>query len=472
MTHPLHLLRHCLVSALLLCPLHGLAGSAGSAPGSDGPRNVILIIGDGMDEQQITIARNYLAGAAGRLVLDGMPLRGAVQVLTVEDKVGGKPVYVADSANTATSMATGALTSRGRIATSAGSDEPLETIVQLAAAAGLRTGLVTTASVTDATPAAFAAHINFRLCENPDSMVNVSYSDIPLGDCSQHLKSRGGLGSISEQLAASPLQVILGGGARHFAPSVEGGQRSVRELAEANGFTVLSTRAELAAASDGERLLGLFAPSTLPVRLRGQAGREAEAPEPSLLNRVHPYLGDVTLPEPMTCEPNPAFADVPTLQEMTDAAIHNLSAGNARGFFLMIESASIDKQAHERKPCGSIGEMEQLDEALASALAFAKRQPNTLVLVTADHSQAAQLIPEYSLFAAYPIPTYTPGKLARIVTPEGGRMAVNYATTNFVMEEHTGAAVPLYSNKEGLGRIAPFIQQPELYGIMRDYLGL
>ena len=67
-------------------------------------RNVILIIGDGMDDQQITIARNYLQGASGRLVLDDLPMRGAMQILTIEDKVDGQPVYVADSANTATSI--------------------------------------------------------------------------------------------------------------------------------------------------------------------------------------------------------------------------------------------------------------------------------------------------------------------------------------------------------------------------------
>ena len=86
------------------------------------PRQVILVIGDGMDEQQITIARNYLKGAAGQLLLDRMPLRSAVQILTTEDRENGKPVYVADSANTATSMATGAITSTGRISTSAGTD--------------------------------------------------------------------------------------------------------------------------------------------------------------------------------------------------------------------------------------------------------------------------------------------------------------------------------------------------------------
>ena len=83
-------------------------------------RNVILFIGDGMDEQQMTIARNYLKGANGKLVMDKLPLRSASQILTVENKVKGKPMYVADSANTATSLATGEITSRGRLATTAG----------------------------------------------------------------------------------------------------------------------------------------------------------------------------------------------------------------------------------------------------------------------------------------------------------------------------------------------------------------
>ena len=439
---------------------------------SGGPRNVILIIGDGMDEQQITIARNYLHGASGQLLLDQMPLRSAVQILTTEDRVDGKPVYVADSANTATSMATGQITSRGRISTSAGSDNSIETIVELAANAGIRSGIVTTASVTDATPAAFAAHINFRLCENPDAMVDVNYKDIPLGDCSQHLKANGGAGSIAEQLANAPLHVLLGGGSKHFAPTIEGGSESVQKHAKNNGFQLLTSKEALAGAAPGKPLLGLFAPSTLPVRMRGEGGRSAEDPEPSLLNHLHDYLGEVELPEPMVCEANPEFNGIPSLQSMTDAALRHLRHNNDKGFFLMVESASIDKQSHERKPCGSIGELQQLEEALASALAFAKHYPRTLIMVTADHSQAAQLIPFNSLFAAYPIPTYTPGKLARIITPEGSHMAINYATTNFMMEEHTGAAVPLFSNSEGEGRIPSFLQQPQIFSITRDYLGL
>lgn len=439
------------------------------APANSAPRQVILLIGDGMDDQQITIARNYLKGARGQLLLDSMPLRASVQILATEDREGGAPVYVSDSANTATSIATGTVTSRGRIATSPGSDRDLPTIVELAAAAGLRTGIVTTASVTDATPASFAAHISSRRCEDPDNMV-ITFYGAPIADCSGDLVENKGPGSISEQLAGSQLDVLLGGGRKHFTPDAEGESLTVEDLARQNGFKVITSSAELSQAGPGEKLLGLFAPGTMPVRLQGEDGREAEESVRSWLNYLHSFLGSVELPTPMVCEPNPAASEIPTLKQMTEVALAQLH--NDRGFFLMVESASIDKQSHERKPCGSIGEMEQLEEALASALEFAGAHPNTLVIVTSDHSQAAQMIPDESLFTAYPIPAYTPGRLARIITPEGGRMAVNYATSTFMMEEHTGAAVPLFSNTEGIKRIPPYLQQPDIFHITKEYLGL
>lgn len=464
-----------LASALLLVAASAQAqvpGTLSDTQAADGMTNVILIIGDGMDEQQITIARNYLKGATGKLTLDKLPLRSASQVLTIEDKVGGAPVYVADSANTATSMATGEVTSRGRISTTAGNDKDIPTIAELAIAAGYRAGIVTTASVTDATPAAFAAHISYRLCENPDIVEHVEYSGIDLGGCPQDARKNGGPGAISEQLAESRLSVILGGGSKHFLVNAEGKNDSVMNLARDNGFQVVQSTNELLAAEAGQPLLGLFSESTMPVRLQGEDGRQAEKPDPSFLNMVHEYLGDVALPEVMECEPNPLFADIPSLKQMTAVALEHLSAKNDKGFFLMVESASIDKQSHERKPCGSIGELGQLDEALDSALAFARKHPNTLILVTADHSQAAQLIPYESLYAKYPIPIYTPGYLASIKTPEGSVMSVNYATTTFMMEEHTGAAVPLFANAQGKGKVTSYVQQPEIFSIMKDYLGL
>lgn len=439
---------------------------------ADGRRNVILIVGDGMDDHQITIARNYLVGARGRLILDTMPLRSTAQVLTVSDDEPGAVVYVADSANTATSLATGIVTSRGRLATTPGSDRDVTTITEMAKAAGMKTGIVSTASVTDATPAAFVAHISRRFCHNPGSMTDIVYRGIHIGDCSPDLKANGGLGSIAEQIAASDVDVVLGGGAKHFTQNGEGEDRSVREAAIANGFHVITRTADLEDVPADKKLLGLFASGTMPVRWQGEGGRSAEKPKPSFLHRIHRYLGRVKLPEPMTCEANPASSHMPSLKQMTEVALAHLTGDAEKGFFLIVESASIDKQAHLRSACGSIGELEQLEEALESALAFAEREPDTLILVTADHGHAAQVVPNESLFTAFGVPVYTPGHLVRLKTLDGAILAVGYATNDFKLEEHTGVNVPLFANDAGRGRVPSMVTQPEIFDIMVDYLGL
>ena len=73
-----------------------------SSPSHASPRSVILIVGDGFDDTHVTMGRNYLAGQSGSLLLDELPVRGAVQVETIDSE--GNPLYVADSANTATSL--------------------------------------------------------------------------------------------------------------------------------------------------------------------------------------------------------------------------------------------------------------------------------------------------------------------------------------------------------------------------------
>ena len=122
---------------------------------------------------------------------------------------------------------------------------------------------------------------------------------------------------------------------------------------------------------------------------------------------------------------------------------------------LMVESASIDKQSHARKPCGHIGELGQLDDAVRIALNYATTNPETLVLVTADHGHAAHIIAETSDFLRQNFAT--PGRLARVRTPEGGIMGVNYASTDFPgWEQHSGVQIPLvcqWPRCEGPARI-------------------
>jgi len=399
-----------------------------------------------------------------------MALRSTSHILTVEDDTSHRPVYVADSANSATAMATGQVTSKGRIATSAGEDKDFVTIAELAKAAGFSTGIVSSASVTDATPASFISHVISRNCENPTRMSasgdNPSWANAEL--CKADRVDNGGAGSIAQQIALGSTDVVLGGGMKHFQLRGAGSDKTLLTMAQDSGYQLVTNAAELMSNKSSGKLLGLFSEHTMPTRLRGENGRIAERPLPSLLNSISSDLGSVELPEPMRCEKNPGYASMTSIKQMTDAAITHLSAKEGKGFFLMVESASIDKASHQRNPCGSIGELAQLEEALASAQEFAADHPNTLILVTADHGQAAQLIPNPKAGLS----VYTPGLIARITTPEGQIMAVNYATSESFYEEHTGANVPLFANTEGRGRVASMVTQPEIFNIMSAYLGL
>jgi alkaline phosphatase len=430
------------------------------------PRNIILIIGDGFDDQHVTMGRNYLAGISGQLGLDTMPFRAAIQIETIDDD--GQPLYVADSANTATSLATGGVTKIGRIATDI-ADNDLTTIAERAIRAGWRVGLVTTSSLTDATPASFLAHVSSRSCEGPEEVLGSTYYGIPQPACLSDARDNGGPGSIMEQLVSSGAHVLLGGGDKFLRQTTVDGITTA-QLASDRGFNLVTRDTNLAAQPAPQRLLGTFDEENLKVRWQGDDARVGEATELSWLHHVSDYLGSATEPLPMSCEPNPDYQDTPSLVDMTSAALKQLSTDNDQGFFLMIESASIDKQSHKRNPCGSIGEIAQLEETLEAAREFAATHPNTAIIVTADHAQAAQILPEPTLYSNYPIPIYSPGLTARIRTPEGGMMRINYATNNGFSEEHTGANVPLFANEVIAPRLKPFMRQREVNEAMRQFL--
>ncbi len=414
-----------------------------------------------MDDHQITIARKYLLGAGGRLAIDGLPVMSAARVETDSEDRPDQPIYVADSANSATSMATGIVTSLGRIATTAKTDRDIETIMELAQAAGLGTGIVTTSSVTDATPASFVAHVNQRYCEGPLGMVRFIEQLQLSVDCSQDEKSSGGKGSIAEQIALSGLDIVLGGGSRYFEQTTEeGSERTVLDVAHQNGFQIIYAQEELGGVPKTEKVLGLFSRGTMPVWLQGVDGAQAQ--------RVERVEGQVNLPEPFLCEPNPDFEGMPSLADMTSAALGHLDDG--RGFMLMIESASIDKQSHQRRPCGHIGELSQLDDALKVALDFAEKNSGTLILVTADHAHAAQIIADQGPHLA--LNYTTPGYLARVRTREGGIMSINYATNESPQEMHTGAQVPVFANMPGVRELTGLMRQSDIYNISANHLGL
>jgi alkaline phosphatase len=447
---------------LILGLLSLFAGAAAVAQQIKDPK-VILIIGDGMDDQQIAIARNYLKGMSGRLVLDRMEERVSAQVRTVYEIDPGRPKYVGDSASGATAMATGVAVSEGRIGTTAGTDQDLPNIMEMAMAAGLQTGIVTTSRITDASPSSFVAHIGNRYCEVPDDMVKVDeHFPQDSTDCSADYKSNGGSGSIVEQIADSDLNLIFGGGSGRFDAFIDGVEsETVGQTAKNNGWVILRSPEEIESAPKKTKLLGLFAAGHLPERWRGVDGAEAEW--------VESVDGVPVWPEPFECEVNPEFEGAPTLAELTKAALDILDED--AGFMLVVESASIDKASHYWRPCGHIGELAQLDETTQLALDYAAEHPETLVLVTADHGSSAQLIPqqtELSIQNAKP-----PGRFAKIRTPEGGVMGINYATNDSPFwENHSGVHVPLYVQGPGADNLPEFLYQTDVFHIAATHLGL
>ena len=430
------------------------------------PRNVILIIGDGFDDQHVTMGRNFLSGMSGQLGLDTLPFRASVQIETVSDE--GQPLYVADSANTATSLATGGVTNIGRIATDIG-DNDLPTLAERAIEEGWRVGLVTTSSLTDATPASFLTHVSSRSCEGPEEVLGSTYFGIPQPACLSDARDNGGPGSIVEQLVISGAHVLLGGGDKFMRQTTVDGI-TVAQLAVNQGFQVISRDTAFDSLTAPKRLLGTFDEETLEVQWQGSDARVGEPAKLSWLSHISEYFGSVTEPSPMSCEPNPDYQNTPRLAAMTNLALTHLATDNGQGFFLMIESASIDKQSHKRNPCGSIGEIAQLEESLALVRSFASNQPETAIIVTADHAQAAQILPEPTLYANYPIAIYSPGLTARVRTPEGGMMRINYATNNGFSEEHTGANVPLFANDVAARWLSAFMRQRDVHDAMERFL--
>ena len=406
-------------------------------------KNVILLIGDGMGDSEITLARNYAMGAGGYSHgIDALPLTGQYTHYSL-DKKTGKPDYVTDSAASATAWATGVKTYNGALGVDI-HERPHATILELAKKAGRATGNVSTAELQDATPAALISHVTSRKCYGPQ---------ITSTTCPQNALEKGGAGSITEQLLNARADVTLGGGAKTFEQTATAGEwqgKTLQEQARIRGFRLVTDLDSLNAVTQANQqapLLGLFASGNMPVRWEG--------PKAS-------YHGNLDNP-PVTCQPNPQrTATVPTLAMMTGKAIDLLKT-HPQGFFLQVEGASIDKQDHAANPCGQIGETVDLDEAVQKALEFARKDGNTLVIVTADHAHASQIVaPD----------TKAPGLTQALNTKDGAVMAVSYGNAEEGAMEHTGTQVRIAAYGPGAGNVVGLTDQTDLFYTMKRALGL
>jgi alkaline phosphatase len=412
-----------------------------------GAKNVILLIGDGMGDSEITIARNYQYGAAGRLPgLDALPLTGSYTTYSVvkdgADK--GKPDYVTDSAASGSAWATGTKTYDGAISVDVDGKQQ-QTLLELAKANGLRTGDVSTAEIQDATPAVQVAHVGARSCYGPDT-----------ASCGADALQNGGLGSISEQLLNARPDLTLGGGSASFQQTAKAGQwqgSTLFDQAQQRGYQVVSDADGLAAvrrADQTKPLLGLFTPGNFPTRYAPTTATVGGADQ-----------------APVQCTPNPARLSTGlSLQSLTNKSIDLLNrdrANTGKGFFLQVEGASIDKQDHAADACGQIGETIDFDEAVQSALAFAKKDGNTLVIATADHAHSSQIVdstPPTSLSTA-------------LRTADGTTMKVSYGTAGAgSSQQHTGTQVRIAAYGPGAANVVGLSDQTDTFFTIRDGLRL
>jgi len=318
---------------------------------ASGPRrvkNVILFIGDGMTIANRTAARVLSKGISegkyqGRLAFDDMPSTAMIGT-------SGSDSLITDSANSMSAYTTGhktAVNAMGVYVSRANdnlSHPRVETITELLKRkTNMSVGIVSDAELQDATPGAMVAHTRRR--------ADKQY--------------------IADQLLASKAEVILGGGAAYFYPqSAKGSKRkdenNLIDAFKTDGYQVAFTKQELIAAAENKntkKLFGVFHPDNMD----------------GSLDRL--FLKKNTVSQ---------YPNQPDLTEMTQSAIDVLSR-NPNGFFLMVEAALIDKFNHpldwERAAFDTI----MLSNAVQVAKDFAKTHPDTLIIVTPDHTHSGSI---------------------------------------------------------------------------------
>lgn len=336
-----------------------------AAQADTGPRakNVIFFLGDGMGINTLTAARIYAVGEEGELTIDTLPESAFVKTFSND-------AQVTDSAASMSAYMTGVKQNNGVISMSSDTrsiapaadangnkqvsrcenGRPVPTLAELAKARGMAAGVVTTTSVTDATPAATYAHACHRKVES-----DIAASLVP-----------GGAG-FNAALGANGLDLVFGGGAQFFAPSAQGGKRAdgrnlVEELKAKGWRYAADTQQMQALAATAQPVIGLFAQNHFTY----EAARDAQK--------------------------QPALAD------MTAKAIDILSR-NQNGFFLMVEGGLIDHALHATLAKRALQETVSYNAALKVAIdkmrAIDPGLKNTLIVATADHDHTL-LINGYS----------------------------------------------------------------------------
>ena len=321
-------------------------------------KNIIFILGDGMGVSTLTASRIFVGQEKGQLgeefslSFEDFPHTALIKTYNVD-------LQTPDSAGTMSALMTGMKTdegiislpasvSRGDCASMTLQDKKLPTLLDIAKAKGKSTAVVTTARITHATPATTYAHSVDRNWESDDAMPQVAKEMGCLDIASQLIE-----GSRNNQA----VDIILGGGRRHFLPTIEGGKRldgkNLIQQWQQQGGEYVETLAELHQLPiEPKPLLGLFSNSHLSYAY--------QRPDHQ-----------------------------PSLQQMTAAALSRVRS-NDKGYALIIEAGRIDHGHHEGRAYKALTETQELHETVAWLMTQVDIK-DTLIVVTADHSHTLTL---------------------------------------------------------------------------------
>jgi alkaline phosphatase len=286
------------------------------------PKYIFLFLSDGGGIPHMEVTRQYNRLANERLVISDNIMKEGILGLMATDAADSLST---DSAAAATALASGCKANIGALGVCADGSVP-KTAMEVAQERGMRIGLVTNATVYDASPAAFVCHV----------------------------PSRRHYGAIIDRYLEMEPDVLFGGGRDHFLPQTKAGSRRTDDSDLIAAFVkkryqYVSNKLELAQSQPG-KVLGLFALADMSFELDRDKKTE------------------------------------PSLSDMTRAAIRHLHDNNPNGFFLFVENENVDTAAHLTDIAALIQEYREFDRAVGLAYEFYKKYPReTLIVVTSDH---------------------------------------------------------------------------------------
>lgn len=310
---------------LSISPMDLLASGQTEESKKGQAKNFIFMISDGMSSGTLSMANLYSRNILGRNTC-WMNLYLENRVARALMDTASASSIVTDSAAASSAFGGGVRVKNGVLNVGANGERHMP-IWQKFKNKGKKAGCVTTVTITHATPAGFCINSEKRNAE-PE---------------------------IAEMYAEIGFDVMMGGGDEFFNPEKRTDKKDLYAVYKQKGYQVLKTRADLSNIDRNKKILGVYNTGALPFAV-DRAGREE-------------------------------LQSTPSLADMTSAAINHLK-DHPDGFVLQVEGGKVDWAAHANDISALIHDQLAFDEAVKTAVDFAEKDGNTLIVITTDHGNA------------------------------------------------------------------------------------